>query len=175
VLIQRGALSPVPSYAAVPEHAVLDALRRLTVEPALQPRLDAAFRRIEAEQPELASFVAGELSELEQAAAQALGYFLMVLVYVAFDEAFGQRLRSLDAADLDRALMQLVVDGEVRHAACTVGSYSEDAIALGQPALMTLLRSEVERAAEQSADVDPIMQALLVEIIALGAAVAPAC
>src|SRR5262245_22952986 len=118
MLIQPGALSPVPRWAAVPERAVAEALRRLTGDQALQPRLDGAFRRLELEQPELAAFLAGELAELEQAEAQALGYFLLMLVYLAFHEAFGRRLRELDADDVEGALARLLADGEVRSAAC---------------------------------------------------------
>jgi hypothetical protein len=171
MLIQAGALSPVPRWAAVPERAVAEALRRLTGEAGMQPRLDAAFRRLESEQPELAAFVAGELAELEQPQAQALGYFLFMLVYLAFEEAFGRRLRALEGDELEQALAQLLADGEVRGAACRFGSYSEDAIALAQPALMTLLRGEVEDAARQQTDVDAIMQAALVQILALSGAV----
>jgi hypothetical protein len=171
MLIQAGALSPVPRWAAVPERAVADALRRLTGDAGMQPRLDEAFRRLELEQPELSAFVAGELSELEQPEAQALGYFLFMLVYVAFAEAFGRRMRAIEADELEAALAQLLTDGEVRGAACRFGSYSEDAIALGQPALMALVRGEVEDAAKQATEVDAIMQAALVEILALSAAV----
>ena len=170
MLIQAGALSPVPRWAAVPERAVADALRKLTGD-GMQPRLDASFRRLEGEQPELAAFVAGELSELEQADSQALGYFLLMLVYLAFQEAFGRRLRPLESDELEGALSRLLADGEVRGAACRFGSYSEDAIALGQPALMALVRGEIEDAAKRSTEVDPIMQAALVEILALSSAV----
>lgn len=171
MLIQAGALSPVPRWAAVPERAVAEALRRLTGDARMQPQLDAAFRRLESEQPELSAFIAGELSELEQPEAQALGYFLFVLVYLAFHEAFGRRLRPIDGDELEGTLAQLLADGEVRGAACRFGSYSEDAIALAQPALMTLVRGEVEDAAQKQTEVDAIMQAALVEILALSGAV----
>jgi len=173
MLVQPGALAPVPRYAAVSLDAVTAVLQRLTTAGTLQPPLDHAFRRLEAEQPELAGFIAGELSELEQPAAQALGYFLFLLVFLAFDEAFGRRLRALDAQDLDGALASLLADGEVRSQACPEGSYSEDIVTLGQPALMQAIRQQLESAAEQTSEVDPILQALLVEVVALTQAVAP--
>jgi hypothetical protein len=174
MMIQPGALAAVPSYAAVPAQAVAAVLQRLTGAGSLQQPLDVAFRRLESEQPELAGFIAGELSELEQAEAQALGYFLFLLVFMAFDEAFRPRLRRLDGEDLDRALELLVVDGEVRSQTCLAGSYSEDVVAVGQPALMDTIRGEIKAAAERVPEVDPILQALLVEVVALTAAVAPA-
>lgn len=173
MLIQPGALSPVPSYASVPPQAVAAVLQRLTAVASMQQPLDRAFRRLEAEQPELAGFIAGELSELEQPEAQALGYFLFLLVFLAFEEAFGRRLRRLEAEDLDAAIECLVADGEVRSQTCPAGSYSEDVVAVGQPALMDMLRGEIKAAAERIPEVDPILQALLVEVVALTTAVAP--
>ena len=174
MLIQPGALSPVPSYAAVPAQAVAAVLQRLTAAGSLQQPLDSAFRRLESEQPELAGFIAGELSELEQPEAQALGYFLFLLVYLAFEDAFARRLRKLEPEDLDSALEQLVADGEVRSQTCPAGSYSEDIVAVGQPALMDTIRGEIKAAAERIPEVDPILQAILVEVVALTNVVAPA-
>ena len=171
MLIQPGALSPVPSYAAVPAQAVAVVLQRLTAAGSLQHPLDVAFRRLESEQPELAGFIASELSELEQPEAQALGYFLFLTVYLAFEEAFHRRVRRLEPEDLDAALEQLVVDGEVRSQTCPAGSYSEDVVAVGQPALMDTIRGEIKAAAEKIPEVDPILQALLVEVVALTQAV----
>jgi hypothetical protein len=173
MLIQPGAFAPVPSYAAVPGQAVAAVLQRLTAAGALQEPLDRAFRRLEAAQPELASFMAGELAELEQAEAQALGYFLFLLVFLAFEEAFGRRVRKLEAEDLDAALECLVADGEVRSQVCPEGSYSEDVVAVGQPALMDTIRGEISGAAKRVPEVEPILQALLVEVVALTSAVAP--
>ena len=58
-------------------------------------------------------------------------------------------------------------------------SYSEDAIAVGQPALIGLLRTEVDRAVQEQPDapweaLDPFYESLLVMVLVLTHAVAPA-
>jgi hypothetical protein len=171
--IQAGALAPIPCYAVVGEDVIAAVLRRLTADAALQQRLDAAFRLVEAEQPALAGFLATELSSLGAQPAQALCYFLSLCTFLAFREAFGARLGSLVQDDLDSALEQLVADGEVRSASCKHGSYSEDVIAIGQPALMRLVHTEIDLAPEGADDLDPVLQALLVQLVALTHAVAP--
>lgn len=172
MLIQLGALQPVPSYAVVPESVVLAVLRMLTCGKALQPPLDAAFRTLEREQPALAEFLAAELSEIEVPEAQALGYFLFLAVFIAFRDSFGSRLCAIASDDLETVLDRLLADGDIRSRTSPTETYSEDVIALGQPALMRLVRAEIEDEAASS-EAGPIMQALLVEIVALSSAVAP--
>jgi len=172
MLIQPGALQPVPTYAVVPESVVLGVLRRFTSGKAMQPRLDAAFRTLEREQPALAEFLGAELSEIEAPEAQALGYFLFLAVFSAFRESFGSRLCAVGSDDLESVVDRLLADGDARSQAAPAETYSEDVIALGQPALMRLVRAEIEEqvAGDQAG---PILQALLVEIVALTSAVAP--
>jgi hypothetical protein len=171
MLIPPGALQPVPAFAVVPEDAIIAVLKRVTADAAVEPRLQAAFRTLELEHPALASFVGSELSELEDASAQALAYFLFLAVFMAFREAFGDRLAEVAQSDLDAVLDRLIVDSEVRGAACQAHSYSEDAIALGQPALMRLVHSELRDGDPDAADAEPMLQALLVQIVALTHAV----
>ena len=171
--IQAGALAPTPGYAVVDKNAVAQVLRRLTAGDLLEPRLHASFRLLEREQPSLASFVADELSMLETSAGQALSYFLFLVAFLSFREAFGPRLGAVTQDDLDAALDQLVADSEVRGHTCGAGSYSEDVVAAAQPALMSLVQGEIELAPEGTGDLDAALQALLVHIVALGRAVAP--
>lgn len=171
--IQAGALQPVPSYAVISADAIARVTGRLSDHRGLQQRLDMAFRQLEREQPQLTGFLAAELNELEAQPAQALGYFLFVLVFLAFREGFGARLREVAAEDLRAALEHLLADGEVRSRACSAGSYSEDIVALGQPALMHVVQSELENAPDGAGELSPVVQSVLVEIVALTQAVAP--
>lgn len=171
--IQAGALQPVPSYAVVVEAEVAAALSRLTADEAVQGRLAKAFRVLEHEQPALAQLLSSELESLERPAAQTLLYFLFLLVFLAFRSAFGPRLNAVEASDLHAALERLVVDGEVRSQTCFAQSYSEDVIALGQPALLRLIHGELDGELEHADDASPILQALLTEVLALTHAVAP--
>jgi hypothetical protein len=173
MLIQPGALPTVPRHAVVPEQVVMMVLRRLTEREAIQPTLAAVFRRLETQQPALAEFVASELAELEEPQAQALAYFLFLAVFMAFRDAFGARLCTIVREDLESVLDRLVLDGEVRCRACPAESYSEDAVAIGQPSLMRLVRAELGADPALSCS-DTVLQGLLIEIVALTAAVAPA-
>jgi hypothetical protein len=172
--LQAGALQPVPSYAVVGHDDVAAVLVRLTSESGLEDRLDVAFKLLEQEQPSLASLLSGELSSLDQQAGQALLYFLFLVVFLSFRAAFGRRLATISQQDIGVALERLVLDGQVRSQACAANSYSEDVIALSQPALMRLVHDEVRHAPEDAGDVDPILQTSLVQILALTHAVAPA-
>ena len=146
---------------------------------SLRVALDRAFLSMEQRQPAIASFVAHDLADIEEPAAQAIGYYLAVLVVGAFEEAFGRRLGRVELSDLNGALDCLIVDGEVRGS--SAGFYSEDALALGQPALIKLLRAEIQRTrpaadggeAEQPGQLDTFYETLLVMIVALTQAVVP--
>jgi hypothetical protein len=172
MFVQRVALETVPGYAVVDQATVAHVLRSLTGAD-LRSELDRVFRRVELQQPALGEFISGELDAIDGAAGQALAYFLFLVVYEAFEEAAGPRLGVITHSDLERCFNRLIVDGEVRRASCDGHSYSEDVIALGQPALMALINDECDRASEMTPDVDRIFEGLLVELLVLTEAVAP--
>jgi hypothetical protein len=172
--IQAGALAPVPSYAVIADDALKGVVQRFADHSLLQRSLDDGFRQLEREQPALAGFLSQELHDLEPQAAQALAYFLFLLVFMAFREGFGARLREIGADDIESAVEQLLTDGEVRSRTCLAQSYTEDIVALGQPALMRIVQGEIENAPDEAGELAPIVQAVLVEVVALTHAVAPA-
>jgi hypothetical protein len=169
--VAAGALEPVPSHAVVDETTVTSVLRQLTAGDALRVELDATFRRLELRHPALAELLAGELAEIESGASQALGYFLFLTVYLAFEQRFGARLGPIAHLQLDAALQRLVTDSEVRER-CAPQTCSEDVLALGQPALMQLIDREIRKASDTDALV-PMFEVLLVELLVLSEAVAP--
>jgi hypothetical protein len=171
MLIDHGALEPAPGYAVVPEQVVLAVVRELGDDDLLRARLEREFRRLEAEQPMLADMLSSELTGMDRAAGQALAYYLFLTVYAAFREAFGARLGEVSDLDLDGAIETLLADGEVRSQTCIAGSFSQDVVALWQPAVMRLVQVEID-AARDAADADPVLQVLLVLIVALTRAVA---
>jgi hypothetical protein len=171
--IQAGALAPVPTYAVIADDALKGVVQRLSDHAKLQRRLDDAFRQLEREQPALAHFLSGELHDLELQAAQALAYFLFLLVFLAFRDGFGPRLREIAEDDVEAALAQLLADGEVRSQTCRANSFTEDMVALGQPALMRVVQGEIDNAPDEAGELTPIVQAVLVEVVALTHGVAP--
>lgn len=179
MLLQRVAIEPVPQYAVVDEDTVVQVVQRVTRDDDAVPVLEAAFDRLERRQPALAGWLADEVGRANELGAQTLTYFLFLIVFMSFDEAFGGRLGEVRRDDLAHTFDRLAADGELRDTATPGESYSEDVVSLSQPALMTLINGEVERAVDaagqagRALDVDPIVQALLIEVLALSAAVAP--
>jgi hypothetical protein len=190
MLIALGALETVPPYAVVPEHVVDTVLRDLCAGAGQRHVLERTFRSLENEQPALAAFLAGELADLQAPAAQAVAFYLFLAVSSAFRSAFGTRLHAIAESDIEGALDLLLADGEVRSQTCPARSFSQDRVACLQPALMDALMDELDVAhaafvqnarSPKSGDdeaapseVDPILQTLLVQIVALTRAVAPA-
>lgn len=176
MFLQRVALEPVPQYAVVDEQVVAHVLRGLTASGELKHELSGAFRQLEVRQPALAECLGEELAEVERASTQTLTYFLFLVIYLCFEHAFGERLGTVTAAELDATIERLLTDGELRQQALREGSYSEDVVALGQPALVRLIDSELSRAlaAGGQRDAAPVFEALLIEILALTEAVSPA-
>ncbi|MDH5671400.1 MAG: hypothetical protein OEZ06_04575 [Myxococcales bacterium] len=174
MLVQRVALHSAPSYAVVEESAIAGVLRQLSGDD-LRQKLNVAFRQMERQQPALADFVSDELSEIPGAPIQAMAYFLYVMVYLSFEASCGRGLHVIGKAEIEAALSRLVLDGQMRSETCGEASFSEDAIASSQPALMRLINQELDRAAAESHDVDRLLEGLLVLVLALTESVTPTC
>jgi hypothetical protein len=188
VFVENVAFEPVPDYARVQPDVLREVRSRLLREPSLAAALDAAFVAIERRQPAIANFIAHDLAGIDAASAQGVAYFLAMLVVLAFEEAFGRRLGCVDLGDLTWSLDRLLADGELRAAGRAGRFYSEDALALGQPAIIKLLRAEFDvalsslpknaesecEAAQLTKQLETFYQTLLVLTLALTHAVAPA-
>jgi hypothetical protein len=187
VFVENVAFEPVPDYARVQSDVLREVRSRLLREPSLAAALDAAFVAIERRQPAIASFIAHDLAAIDAPSAQGVAYFLAMLVVLSFEEAFGRRLGCVDLGDLSWSLDRLLADGEVRAGGSAGRFYSEDALALGQPAIIKLLRAEFDvalsslpknaesegEAVQLTKQLESFYQTLLVLTLALTHAVAP--
>lgn len=179
MFVEPVALEVVPAYARITQSAVDAVAKRVCRRgAAVDKLLVGSFRRMEQCQPALAAFVAYELSELVSQPLQTIAYRLCVLVYGAFEEAFGARVGRVELSDINRALSRLVADSELRSLWVRGNTYSEDAIAVGQPALVARLRAEVDReVSDQPAldweNLDRFYESLLAMVVVLTQAVAP--
>jgi len=168
----------VPRWAVVDDLAI-DALEETLgeAEEDLQRTLDGGYREMDRLQPELAEYLAGQVSSRNDELAQSVGYFLAVTVYLAFREAFPTRLTTVDESSLQLALSTLDVDEELRRNDPTEVLESDDVVAMGQPALVSYVQHHFDEALSQSeggADLDAfdtVYRAILVEVIALSHAV----
>lgn len=179
VFLRRAALRPVPPWAVVDERSVGMVEEELDGdEDELQEALDSGYRDLDRLQPILASYLAEEVAMREDELAQSVGYFLVVTVFRAFQEAFPTRLGEVDDDGLTAALTALETDEELRASDPSEGLDSDDVIAMGQPTLIEFVQHHMHEALEQAGDeanleeLDRIYRAVLIEIIALTHAVA---
>lgn len=187
MFVENVAFEPVPDYARVQPDVLRDVRARLLREPSLAAALDAAFVAIERRQPAVADFIAHDLAGIDAPTAQGVAYFLAMMLVLSFEESFGRRLSCVEVGDLSHAVDRILTDGEVRATGRAGRFYSEDALAIGQPAIIKLLRTEVDSAmttlprnaeSEQDAveltkQLETFYQTLLVLTLALTQAVAP--
>ncbi len=182
MFLRKAALRPVQKWAVVDDASVEAMERELEGgDEDLQEVLDAAYRELERRQPALSQWLAEEVALRSDELAQSLGYFLIVTVYRAFREAFPTRLGEVDESTLEIALDTLTTDEELRAADPLEVLDSDDVVAMGQPAVLGFVQHHLEEAIAQAGgdsdleDIDHIYRAILVEVIALSAAVnAPA-
>jgi len=175
VFVRKAALRPVPSWAVVDSQFIEAVELSLETEDVeLQVALDRGYREFDAKQPALAAFAAAELSETEDELAQSLGYFLIVTVFLAFQEAFPRRMGAVAEAELNIAGEMLAVDEALRAEDPSEIMDSDDVVAMGQPSILSYVQHHVAEALEQGdgdvdlEQLDRVYRAVLVEVIALG-------
>lgn len=181
MFLRKAALRPVPKFAVVDEQSI-DAVEQLLEddEEDLQETLDAGYRDLERKQPALSTWLAEEVSHRSDEMAQSLGYFLVVTVFLAFQEAFPTRLDPVDEGGLRMALDTLEADEELRAQDPTEVLDSDDVVAMTQPALLEYVQHHLQEALAQAQgeeedanleDMDRVYRAILVEVISLSHAV----
>ncbi len=178
MFVHRAAIAPVPRYARVGSEAVEAVERSLGGdEAALQRALDRGFRDLSRRHPALAAWLSDVVSDRRDELAQSLGYFLVVTVFQAFQEAFPSRLGEVDRTTLDVAEASLEFDRRLRAEDGNEPLDSDDVVAMGQPAVVEFVHHHIAQAIEQGGseldvdDLDRIYRAVLVEVIALTRAV----
>src|SRR6478735_4236398 len=112
VWVRGAAIRPVPAYAIV-DAFVLEAVERDLAgdgEEAERAELDAAFERFERTQGPLSERFAEVLSRPLDETALALGYFLTIAVWMAFERTFGQRLGEVSADIIEVVETSLIAE-----------------------------------------------------------------
>jgi hypothetical protein len=178
VWVRRSAIRPVPPYAAVPSHA-LESVREGLAEDEEDARaqLDEAFERFERAQPALASHVAEALGKPLDETALALGYFLALTVWLAFERAHGSYIDSVKEEELMATDELLTLDEELRRADPAESLDSDDVVAMEQPHILSYVHEHIDATLDAHAeeidvdDVHTVYRVVLVEILALSYAV----
>jgi hypothetical protein len=179
----RAAIRPVPAYAVVSAQAIERTAETFSSPTDLEGRVDRAFHDLDEQQPALSRYVAQQVDRVADETAQALGHFLAVAVHEAFVTAFRERLGTVDESALELARASFEVDEELRRGAPEEALESDDVVAIAQPHLVAFVREQLDAVLEPDEDGDPpvldleavaqVYRAVLVEILALSAAVVP--
>jgi hypothetical protein len=156
-------------------HAVRDGLAEDDEEARAQ--LDEAFERFERAQPALAAHVADALGRPLDDTALALGYFLALTVWLAFEKAHGQHIDEVREQEIEATEELLTLDEELRRADPAESLDSDDVIAMEQPHVLSYVHEHIDATLDAHAeeidvdDVHAVYRVVLVEILALSYAV----
>lgn len=178
--VRRAAIRSVPSYARVAPEVLERVEERLSGEDEESERsLEQAFSRFENTQPALSTRVANLLSATHGETALALGYFLTLSVWLAFDDAFASSLTEVSEQDLDATAQSVELDEELRKNSPDEAVDTDDVVAMEQPAIVTFIREHIDVALDGSEaeveidEIDEIYRLVLIEVLALSHAVRP--
>jgi hypothetical protein len=170
----------VAPYARVSERAIRDVERALGEDSEkARDRLDTAFVRFEATQSAIADRVASALGKPIDETAMALGYFLTLAVWLAFDHCFEGQIDQVAVEQLSAVEQSLSLDEELRRVDPAEAVDSDDVIAMEQPHLLAFVHEHVDNAlgaGTHDIDVDvvhSIYRVVLIEVLALSYAVRP--
>lgn len=147
--VRGAAIRPVPPHAVV-SREVLERVEDELAESGLgaKTELDDAFERFERTQPALASQAADILARPLDETALALGYFLTIAVWLAFERAFGQRLGEVTEDERDAADTALSLEEELRASHTEEPLELEDVMAIEQPGILAFVNEHVDAALE---------------------------
>jgi hypothetical protein len=178
VWVRRSAIRPVPPYSRVPAHAlghVRDSLG--DDDDDARSQLDEGFERFERAQPALATHVAGVLGRPLDETALALGYFLTLSVWMAFERSHGPHIDEVGEAELRATEELLALDEQLRRADPHETLDSDDVVAMEQPHLLEFVHEHIDLTLETHAeaidvdDVHTVYRLVLVEVLSLSYAV----
>lgn len=192
--VKTAAIRPVPAYARLPVAALDDVEAWLggVDEPSAAPdagdaaseevsehRLNDVFERFEREQPALARRIGDRLTRTTDEVALALGYFLCLSVWLAFDRQFDNRISLVTDVAIDGVLQALRLDEHLRSEDPTEVVDSDEVVGMEQPHVLEFVSEHVDAAlAVHASEVDvdavhAIYELVLVEVLALSYAVLP--
>jgi hypothetical protein len=178
VWVRRAAIRPVPTFAQVPLRALAAVEDELGEDDEQsRARLDEAFARFEQTQPALADRISTALNGPLDETALALGYFLTLAIWLAFDRVFRGDLAEVSETALRSVEEALQLDEQIRLSDPAEAVDSDDVVAMEQPEILSFVHEHLDAALEANAeevdvdDVHSIYHIVLIEVLALSYAV----
>ena len=178
--VRRAAIRPVAQYAQLPLRALADVENQLGEDDEqARERLDEAFSRFEETQPALAERISNILNGPLDETALALGYFLTLAIWLAFDSTFGSEMAEVTETALVGVEESLQLDEQIRLSDPAEAVDSDDVVAMEQPDVLSFVHEHLDNALEAHAgevdvdDVHAIYRVVLIEVLALSYSVSP--
>ncbi|MFS8069836.1 MAG: hypothetical protein ACMG6S_26015 [Byssovorax sp.] len=176
--VRRAAIRPVAQYAQLPLRALSEVENQLGEDDEqARERLDEAFSRFEETQPALAERISNILNGPLDETALALGYFLTLAIWLAFDSSFGSEMAEVTETALIGVEESLQLDEQIRLSDPAEAVDSDDVVAMEQPDILAFVHEHLDAALEANAgevdvsDVHSVYRVVLVEVLALSYAV----
>jgi len=138
----------------VVDASMLEQIERGLADESAEARseLDGAFARFESTQPELSDAISQVLSRPLDETALALGYFLSIAVWLAFERTFGApRLREVSADALRATEEAINLEEELRAAHGDEPLDLDDVVSIEQPNVLAFIHEHVDAALEPRA------------------------
>ncbi len=174
------AIRPVPDYAKVAVssfEAVRDTFSGDHSE--TEQMLGEAFEQLEESQPALARRAGQVLTEELGETALALGYFLVLAIWLAFEDGHGEDLGEVTQETVEATETLLQVEEEIREAAPLGAISIEATIAAEQPAVLAFVREQIGTALEihapdlRAENLANVFRLVMLEVLALSYSVQP--
>jgi hypothetical protein len=187
--VRGAAIRPVPRYAVVGATSLEQIERELADDSArAREELDDAFARFESTQPHLADAISRLLSRPLDETALALGYFLSIAIWLAFERTFSEtRLREVSPDALEATEEAIKLEEELRATHGDEPLDLDDVVSIEQPNVLAFVHEHVDAALDPSSrmvdegkgreveveDVHAVYRAIVLLILCLSHAVVP--
>jgi hypothetical protein len=151
--VRGAAIRPVPRYAIVGAVSLEQIESELADDsPRARDELDSAFARFESTQPHLADAISRLLSKPLDESALALGYFLSIAIWLAFERTFGaRRLREVSPDALTATDEAIQLEEELRAAHGDEPLDLDDVVSIEQPNVLAFVHRHVDAALDPKA------------------------
>ena len=187
--VRGAAIRPVPRYAVVGAPTLEQIERELADDsPRARGELDEAFARFESTQPHLADTISQLLSRPLDETALALGSFLSISIWLAFERTFSEaRLREVSPDALAATDGAIALEEELRASHGDEPLDLDDVVSSEQPNVLAFVHEHVDAALDPSAraaqrgqvrdvdveDVHAVYRAIVLLTLCLSHAVVP--
>jgi hypothetical protein len=176
----KSSIRPVPAYARLGQ-AELDQVREelVVMSEESEDALDDAFAEFERRQPAVYYQVSKVLDGPIGETAQALGYFLSLAVWLAFEQRHGRAMREISEQELDATIELLDFDQGLRAGDRGPQLETDDIVSMQQPDILSFIHEQMEAATEESEappsheDLTAIYRTLLIEVLSLSYCIEP--